>query len=740
MKRPLVLVGFCVLLTLAAAAFFGAETARVLFWICLGGFCVTVAVGKTRRAVAFPLAFASCAAAFAAFCCYDCFAVEPPRTLDGKTEAFSGTVCELPEHRDGRWHYTVRVDSLGGNVPSGFKVRLTSQNGLEAGPYSRISGKAHFFLPPGGEGFSSRGYYASKGIMMFAYPEEYSGLTVAQPVEKPPYYYALRLREKLIGAVKALLPEKEASLVNGVLLGEKGSLSQSLVDDFRADGISHLLCVSGLHMSTISQLLILVLLFFHVPKRPAVALTAAGIFGFMAVTCFVPSVTRSGIMCLLFLAAPMFSRDADPLNSLCTAGILICLQNPYSGADVGFLLSFSATLGLILCAGPITASLNKIFGRIRLLGPVVRAVDAVLGTSLAAMLFTLPVVLPEFGLLSAVAPLANVLILVPSTLLMSFGAAAAVLEILLPATYLSRPFALVAGLLARYVRSCAAWLAHLPNACISVSDGWVMLWLAGTFVLFGAALVLGSGKKLFPQAACLSVIVLLAGIFSFQIANHDVTCFTVLDAGDGISIALTRERHAAVIGCDSYSSGKIISCLQKENAGKLDCLEALTQGREEFTCASDVAARFRPVFFTAQQNSMADSFVCRAGQQSTRSIGFQSSEDMSFWNSVRVEAEASEKSCAARITVGGLTFLVCPRKFDCGKLPNSWRNPDFLITDSSEVNSLLCPAVTIFSLDRRTLGKSATDVKRCRAFWTGGYGNLVLKLKGNRVLSVGRET
>ena len=741
MRRPLVLVGFCVLLTLAAAAFFGAGISGALFWICLGGFAVSVALKRARQAVVLPLAFASCAAALAVFCCYDRLSVEPPRTLDGRTETFSGTVCELPEHRSGRWHYTVRVDHLAGSgIRTGFRIRLTSQNGLEAGPYSRISGKAHFFLPSGGNYFSSRGSYVSKGVMMFAYPAEFAGLTVLPPAEKPLYYDALRLRQGLIRSVRSLLPAKEAELVNGVLLGEQDGLPQSLTDDFRADGISHILSVSGLHMSTIAQLLIFLLLFFHVPKRPSAVLTACGVLGFMAVTCFVPSVTRSGVMCLLFLAAPIFSRRADPLNSLCTAGLLICLQNPYSGADVGFLLSFFATLGLTLCAGPAAAFLNRTFDRFPAFHPAVCAVNAALGTSIAAALFTLPIVLPAFGLLSLVAPLANVLILIPSTLLMGFGAAAAVLEFLVPASFLSRPFALAAGLTARYISGCAAWLARLPNACVSASDGFTMIWLAGTFLLFGTALLLGRGNKLFPQAACLSAAALLAGIFSFQAVNRGVTQIAVLDTGDHLSVVLTREGHAAVIGCGSYDSERVISYLQGQNTRKLDCIELLTAGRDEFSCAEDVAGRFRPSLFTAQEGSMADAFVQGAGQKSARSVGFRTGESMTFWSSVCVETVTAGKVSAARITAGGLTFLVCPKGVDCDSLPEAWKTPDFLITSSAAPVGPVRAAVTAFSVDQRTLQKSAESVKKCRALWTGGGGNLVWKLKGNRTLSAGRET
>lgn len=740
MKRPLVLVGFCYLLTLAAAVFFGASLSFVLLWFCVAGFLVTFVWWRTRRAVVFPLAFATAAVALASFCLYSGHCVEPSRTLDGKEETIRGTVCELPEHRNGRWYYIVRVDGDGAKgAPTGYKIRLSSQNKLDAGPYSRVSGKVHLFLPTGGDGFSSKTYYASKGIMMFAYPQWGTLLKVLPPVQKPPYYYALRMRQALLHSVEELLPSEEASLVNGILLGEKDGLSNSLTADFRTDGISHILSVSGLHMSTIAELLIFMLLFFRVPKRPASAVAACGVFGFMAVTCFVPSVTRSGVMCLLCLVAPLLSRRADPLNSLCAAGLLICLANPYAAADIGLLLSFFATLGLIFCTGPITRFLNGRFDKIRALSPLVRGVNGILATSAGATLFTLPIILLSFGTVSVVAPLANLLELVPSSLLMCFGAAAAMFHLFLPQTFLAMPFALAAGLLAKYMSATAAFLARIPLASISASQGFVTLWLAGTLFLFAAAFFLGKGNKLFPQTACLSAVVLLVGIASFQTAYRNVTRLAVLDVGDGVSVVLTRGSHALAVGCESYNSGKVISYLNSENVSKLDGIVILTGERDEFSCAADVADRFRPAKVVAQSGAAADGFIRRAASDSILTP-FESHAKAALWSNVTVDLLHSKKSSAARISACGITVVVCPDGMNRRSLPTDWLRPDFLVTGKSlSQTDGFSPTCTVFSVGRETLRKESRAIAGRRALWTGEYGNLILNLQGDRELSVGRE-
>ena len=89
MRRPLVLVGFCYLLTLAAAVFFGAGTSFVLLWLCAAGFLVTFVWWRTRRTAVFPLAFATAAVALASFCAYSRGSTRGrTRALRGKSACF----------------------------------------------------------------------------------------------------------------------------------------------------------------------------------------------------------------------------------------------------------------------------------------------------------------------------------------------------------------------------------------------------------------------------------------------------------------------------------------------------------------------------------------------------------------------------------------------------------------------------------------------------------------------------
>lgn len=740
MKRPLALVGFSYLLTLAAAVYFGARWSLVFACAALLGFAVTLLLPKTRAAGVFPAALLAVSLAFGSFAAYAQSAVEPVRALAEKDAVIEGTVVELPVQAYGKNYYVVEVRKTGGTeLAQSYKIRLSSQKALHAEPYSEIRAKVHFFLPSGGEGYSSRSYYASKGILLFAYLYEYEGVTVSPPADKPPYYYALQLRSALLRSVRSMLPPEEAKLVNGVLLGDQAGLSEQVASDFRTIGISHILSVSGLHMATMAELILMLLLFLRVPKKAAALIASGGVFAFMAVTCFVPSVTRSGVMCLLYLGGILFSRTPDSLNSLGAAVLLIGLANPYAAADVGLLLSFFATLGLIVCSGPVSGTLNRKLDHVKALRPLVRGISGTLGTTAGAVLFTLPVVMLSFGTVSLIAPLSNLLELVPSTLMMNFAAIAAVLNLLLPQSFLAMPFALAAGLLANYMQACAHWLASAPYASVPASGGFLLLWLAGTFLLAAAALFLSRSRRVYRAAAWLSAIVLLVGVFSSQLANRGVTRIAVLDVGSAQAVVLTRGGHGAVIGCGGLSEGAVSRYLRSEGVTQLDYLQPLTQEAQESSNCAGLLNTFSPRRFVLQDTGLMDGYLQVAAGKAGGFSGYRSSAEASVFGDVKISTIVQAGVSAVRIEAGQTAVLLCPKGGDLAGLPPGWLASDFAVFDTvPEKANLLGQAFTVLSMAAEDVPRQVA-AQAANPIATAGGGNIVLQIGQDHTLQIRRE-
>lgn len=741
MKRPLALVGFCYLLTLAAAVYFGAKWSLVLACICLLGFLLTVLHSKTRASGVFPVALLTVSLAFGSFAAYATSTVEPVQSLAGHDAVIEGTVCELPYQNYNRFYYIVEVTRTTiPNAPQTFKIRLSAQNAIHVEPYSKIKGKVHLFLPNGGEGYSSRSYYTSKGIMLFAYLYEYEGVQVSPVQEKPPYYYALQLRSALLQSIRSMLPPEQAKLVNGVLLGDQAGLSDEVAADFRTVGISHILSVSGLHMATMAELILMLLLFLKVPKKFAALIASVGVMGFMAITCFVPSVTRSGVMCLLYLFGIVFSRRPDSLNSLGAAVFLIGIANPYAAADVGLLLSFFATLGLILCSGKVSEYLNCKFDRFRKIRPLVRGVNGILATTFGAVLFTLPIVIVSFGSVSLISPVANIFELVASTLMMDFAAIAAVLNLIAPQSFLAMPFALLAGLLAKYMQSCAHWLAGIPFASVSASNRFVLIWLSGTLLLGAAVLLMPKKRRIYQSAALLSAILLLTGMASWRLSAQNTYRVAVLDVGSAESVVVTYNGHAAVIGCGGFSSGNISRYLRSEGISCVDYIQPLTRTREELVNCAELTDSFHPKRLVLQNDDLTDSFLQAALVSSGKYTGYDTTVETSLWGKIQLNTLTCGATDSVQISAGQMSILLCPGSTDLSLLPDDWLCSKFLVLDALPGKAeLLAPAYTVLSMEEQDLHSLSPAINRMNAIATAGQGNVVLQMKNDAVLQIRRE-
>lgn len=745
--RPFALVGFCTLLTLTAAVYFGAALSMALGSACLLVFCALAAMEKTRPLHTVQAALLVSALAFGSFAAQAQAVVLPAQQLNGQDAVLTGTVCELPVSAYGRFYYTIRVDSIAPTdstqtAPYVEKLRLSTQNALPVDIYGTIEGKVHCYTPRGGEGFDSPAYYASKGITLFAYLYEYEPVKTAPAQKKPPYYTALSIRRAMTGAMYRMLPAEQAGLAAGILLGDTAGIGDQTKADFQTVGVTHILSVSGLHMATMAQFFLLLLGLLRVPRRPAAVVAMAGVLGFMAVTGFVPPVMRSGIMCLIFLAGTLFGRQADSLNSLGLAAVVICVQNPYAAADLGLLLSFSATLGMIVCSGPMTKRLQVLYQGVPQGRALLDGMNSALCTTIAATVFTLPIIVLSFGTVSLISPVANILQILPSTLLMEFAAVAAVLYLVgLP--FLAMPLAFLTGLLANYMAGAAALLAAIPFASVSASYGFVQLWLAATLLLLARLLLLSPVAKRVQQAAALlSAMLLLVGIFSHQLAMAPVTRIAVLQAGDGVSVVLTHGGYGAVIGCGGFTSSTARNYLRAQGVQQLEYLQLVGDSREEYLLASDLVRAFQPRTVLLWQEGEGSEFLDKELPLAGQIVPYRTQSQATLWDEVHITQYADGLQRYTGIRVNGISFVLLASGCDAGKLPPEWRQADVVVAGDVPKNpQSLEPFITVFSMSEETATKSRRRLEATGlvSITTGDEGHVLIDTRPSGGILLRRE-
>lgn len=260
----------------------------------------------------------------------------------------------------------------------------------------------------------------------------------------------LKGKNALAAKISQLWPEPEASFMAGLLYGYRGGLG-SLNELFSRTGVTHIVAVSGFNISVIATILITVATYACVPRQKAFWLVSLGIVGFVIFTGASASVVRAGVMGIISLLAKHVGRAARIGNVMLVAATIMVLQNPLVlWFDAGFQLSFLSTLGLVYVS-PLLARWQNYL-------PTWLGLQESLLSTMSAIIATLPLILYQFGRLSLVAPVVNMLILWLISWLMFAGTVAVALSFVSPT-----------------IGALAAWPAHLGMQYIV----WVVRWFAG---------------------------------------------------------------------------------------------------------------------------------------------------------------------------------------------------------------------------------------------------------------------
>lgn len=265
------------------------------------------------------------------------------------------------------------------------------------------------------------------------------------------------MHNPFLSIINSLLPEPQASLLNGILFGTKAAMTKEFYTALRDSGVLHVIALSGTNISIIIDLLAKATLFMG--KKVSVVFTLILIIVFVWFVGASPSVVRAAIMGSMTLIAIFFGRQDWGLLSLFIASGMMLLIHADWLKDISFQLSFLATLGIILANNIVERKQNPSPSK-----QLIYIFKENLAMSLSAQFFTLPVILYNFHRLSLVAPLANLLTgwVVQPIMILGFGAAFAGI-IWLPLGFIP---AWIAWVPLTYFVKVVELLSRVPGAAI----------------------------------------------------------------------------------------------------------------------------------------------------------------------------------------------------------------------------------------------------------------------------------
>ena len=202
-----------------------------------------------------------------------------------------------------------------------------------------------------------------------------------------------------------------ASIIIGILIGDKSGMDGRVIEDFQNANLSHLIAVSGAHFIYVVGFLEYICKFLK-NKRKSQVFLIIGILFFMRLTQYTPSVVRAGIMTIMAILSSVFKRKSDIYTNLAISSLVLIIKNPYSIFDIGAILSFSGVLGIAYFQDKFKLIYQNYEGKFLWL------LDSI-SITIAANIFIIPIMVYYYNTISftfiianlVVAPLLGVLII-----------------------------------------------------------------------------------------------------------------------------------------------------------------------------------------------------------------------------------------------------------------------------------------------------------------------------------------
>ncbi len=543
---------------------------------------------------------------------YDKISIEPINALKGTTANISGTVTSSELSSNGNTYYTVKLNSINGKKSSGQYIRLYCTNFDNLCDYDKIEVEVSFFKA---DSYSSQDlYYLSNNITATAISK--SDITVTNKEDFCLLREICSVRDKMIFNIRTFLKGETGEIICGILFGKRDYISGDTTELFSKAGISHLLCVSGLHLSILSAVINFSLILLFIGKKTRTVFTFIFIAILVIMIGFTPSIIRSAIMTSLILIAQCIRRDYDAPTAISLSAFLICLFNPYAISNIGFLLSFSATAGLTLSNG-IILNLRRKFS-FKTVNPILLIGFEILRLVLPcffAFLFTIPISICVFNSLSVYSVIINLIISPLLTPLLATAFFGAVFS-LLPFDFISSIFLFVAEKLTDCVTWISNFFSSLPYSQLTIKNDLIIPITFLIILIFSILIIKRCEKRKLIIAVLLCVPIICTSTVLQHKTYQGLPQISIADSG---AVIIKNGENTFISGFskeNSYAVSKLcgnkILLISSENASGEDITALTAFVKDKDIKNIYLPNQFKPSIKGFKANALYDSFNLKA--------------------------------------------------------------------------------------------------------------------------------
>lgn len=371
-----------------------------------------------------------------------------PEYLDNQTVTFTTTLLSEPQ-------LGTKFQKFSTELPGGDRVSVTTSlyPNYHYGEELKISGRLKFVTLKNGSNFK-----------VINFPK----IEVNKANKNLFLKVTSGIRQKIISTFQKTLDPISSGLLLGIVFGIRENIEGKFLEDLRTSGVLHVVAASGMNVTMTGGFLsIISALFFR--RQIAIFLSILGIIFYAILAGLEPSIIRASIMGILVFTAQILGKQSWSVVGLMTAAFVMLFIKPTLLFDIGFQLSFLATLGLIYIRLPIKESIFT----------------EGFSTTIAAQIMTLPVILANFGTYSFWSVMTNTLVLWTIPFLMVLGGVAAILGLLFES--LATPFLFLSLPLLLIFQNIVSFFASIGGVAKIESVSWSLI--AGYYVLILAFLL-----------------------------------------------------------------------------------------------------------------------------------------------------------------------------------------------------------------------------------------------------------
>jgi competence protein ComEC len=460
---------------------------------------------------------------------------------DRGTMLLVGVVADYPDVRDRTTNLRlavtrVRVENAWREVSGVALVQVPRETDARYGDQLQVFGEPT--TPFESKDFSYKDYLARQGIHSIV--RVYGGVKILARDQGNPFFAALyAFRDRALTTVYAILPDPAASLLAGILLGVDSGIPRDVSDAFSATNTAHIIAISGFNIAIVAGILT-ALARRVIGEQRAMFVVIGGLIAYTLLVGASASVVRAAIMGSLGVIALHYHRQNDALNALSASALLMLVLNPFTLYDLGFQLSFLATLGLILYVTPLTVAFENFFARF---APPERAkqIVGVISDSfivtLAAQVTTTPLIVFAFHRLSLVGLMTNLIVLPAQPAVMIWGGTATILGMIVQPV--GQVIAWIAWAFLEFTIVVVQATASLPFGSLDVGRFDAPILAAYYLLLFGLTRIGWQAirARVVLRPALALGVALVVGVWTWNLAltaPDDKTHVVFLDGGTTI--------------------------------------------------------------------------------------------------------------------------------------------------------------------------------------------------------------